>query len=497
MKKPGRACGKCGSALSQYNPDSLCARCARSVAAPHVPDRAWRDASVQQALAAWDFGELLRLLRRRSGLSQMDVRALTGFTQSHISDLENGRKQLGGRDAIIGLLTGLGIPADLRPILLTPLSTPSRTAVAEALDPALPWTAARMVTSLEVAVGGPVKRRNVLTALSGSALTPYILHSAVAPAEALAAEGQEGTRVTASLLDSLQRTTDALRELDATSGSGNLSGTATRHLRVLLGLTKSGTYDERTGRRLAAVTADTAMQAGWYALDGGRHEVAQRLLLGALRAAHASQDSRLRAGALSFLAIQGYSVGDPRDAVTAARTARQLLADQDAPALRAMLLTRQARGHARLREERHALAALQDAEALCARGPGENDPHWLYWVNPGEIHGQRGSVYLELGKPAEAAAAFASARGSLAADAARTKAQFLSRAATAQMRAGDADAGCATGEEVLAMVRDVRSARLDEHLHSMLAEARRFGGARDVRSFVEHGEEVLRERVSA
>ncbi|WP_432092044.1 hypothetical protein [Streptomyces sp. NRRL F-5630] len=195
-----------------------------------------------------------------------------------------------------------------------------------------------------------MKRRNVLTALSGRALTPYILPSAVAPAEALAAERREGTRVTAPLLGALQRMTDALRELDATSGSGNLSGTATRHLRVLLGLTKTGTYDERTGRRLAAVTADTAMQAGWYALDGGRHEAAQRLLLGA---------------------------------------------------------------------------------------------------------------------------------------------------ATAPMRAGDADAGCATGEEVLAMVRDVRSARLDDYLHAMLAEARRFGGARAVRSFVEHGEEVLRERVPA
>lgn len=65
------------------------------------------------------------------------------------------------------------------------------------------------------------------------------------------------------------------------------------------------------------------------------------------------------------------------------------------------------------------------------------------------------------------------------------------------MRAGDADAGCTTGEEVLTVVRDVRSERLNEHLHSMLAEARGFGGARAVRSFVEHGEAVLRERVSA
>ncbi|MFM9462774.1 helix-turn-helix domain-containing protein [Streptomyces scabiei] len=497
MKMPIRVCGKCGNTLSQYNPDPMCAPCSRTGTAPTVPDRAWRDEQVQRALAAWDFGELLRLLRRRSGLSQMDVRALTGLTQSYISDLENGRKQLGGRDSIIDLLNGLGLPSDLRPLLLAPLADRHQTAVSDTLDPAMPWTADRMVTSLEVAVGGPMKRRSVLTALSGAGLTQYVLQSAIAPTEALAADARDGTRVTKPLLTSLQTTTDELRQLDASSGSGTLASTAKQHLKVLLGLMKTGTYDERTGRQLAAVTADTAIQTGWYTFDGGKHEEAQRLFLGALRAAHASADSRLRAGALSFLAIHGYSVGDPREAVTAARTARQGISDQDAPALHAMLLTRQARGHARLREERHALAALEEAEALCASGPGEDDPHWLYWINPGEILGQRGSCFLELGRPTEAATAFATARGVLSREETRTRAQFLSRAATAQMRAGDADAGCATGQEVLTMVDGIQSARLDEHLRSMLREARQFTNAAPVRPLLDRGEALLKERALA
>ncbi|MFJ8142721.1 helix-turn-helix domain-containing protein [Streptomyces sp. NPDC096013] len=494
MKMPIRVCGKCGSTLSKYNPDAVCAPCSRNGAAPAVPDRAWRDEEVQRALAAWDFGELIRLLRRRSGLSQMGIRALTGLTQSHISDLENGRKQLGGRDSIIDLLNGLGLPSDLRPLLLTPLTDRDETAVSDTLDPAMPWTAARMVTSLEVAVGGSMKRRSVLTALSGASVAQYVLQSAITPQEALAADSRDGTRVTTPLLTSLQTTTDALRQLDATSGSGTLASTARQHLKVLLGLLKTGTYDERTGRHLAAVTADTAIQTGWYTFDGGKHEEAQRLFVGALRAAHASADSRLRAGALSFLAIHGYSVGDPRQAVTAARTARQSISDQDAPTLQAMLLTRQARGHARLREERHALAALDEAEALYANGPGEDDPHWLYWINSGEILGQRGSCFLELDRPTEAANAFASARGTLSHQETRTKAQFLSRAATAQMRAGDADAGCATAQEVLTMVDGIQSARLDEHLRAMLGEARLFKRAAPTRQLLDRGEAVLKER---
>ncbi|WP_223267764.1 hypothetical protein [Streptosporangium nondiastaticum] len=275
-----------------------------------------------------------------------------------------------------------------------------------------------------------------------------------------------------------------------------LYGDARAHLKVLLGLVKHGTYDEKMGRRLAAVTADTAIQTGWYTFDSGTHTEAQHLLLGALRAAHASGDSRLKAAALSFLATHSYSVGDPRDAITAARTARTSISDQDSPALHAMLLTRQARGHARLREDRHALAALDEAEEWRMRGPGEHDPHWLYWINKGEILGQRGSCYLELARPAKAAASFAEARGALNQDDIRTRAQFLSRAATAQMRAGDVDAGCATGQEVLTLVDGIHSARLDEHLHSMLQEARRYNTTAPARSLLERGRTVIKERTT-
>lgn len=299
------------------------------------------------------------------------------------------------------------------------------------------------------------------------------------------------------LIDSLQATTNALRQIDACNGSGSLAATATVHLKMLTGLLRNGTYTDATGRRLAAVTADTAMQAGWYTFDSGAHTNAQNLFFGALRAAHASGDTRLRAGALAYLAIQAYSVGNPRDAITAACTARQTISDQDSPALHAMLLTRQARGHARLGEDRHALTALDEARELCGRGPGEDDPHWLYWINDGEILGQRGSCYLDLGRPAEAAAAFADAREVLSRDETRTRAQFLSRAATAQMRAGDADTGCATGQEVLTLAGGVRSARLGEHLQSMLDEARKFSGSRPARDLLDRGRSVLRERATA
>lgn len=485
--------------MSRYNPGTRCAGCSRAKAIPTVPDRAWRDEEVQRALAEWDFGSVIRLVRRRSGLSQKAVQDLAGLAQGFISNVERGLKEINGRETIIEVLVGLGLPSDLRPLLLTPFAQVESQRLVEAVDPVLPWTSARMVASLEVAVGGTMNgmnRRSAIAALGGAGLTQYILQAAIAPPEAVAATARNGINVSSQLLAGLQSTTDALRQADAHHGSGNLARAATAHLRVLLRLLKEGDFNEATGRRLAAVTADTAIQTGWYHFDSGSHTSARNVLLGALRAAHASGDSRLRAGALSFLAIHGYSAGDPRDAVTAARTARQVVADQDAPALHAMLLTRQARGHARLREDRQTRIALEEAQALCARGRGEDDPHWLYWINPGEIMGQTGSCLLDLGRPDQAAEAFADARSALSPDEIRTRAQFLSRAATAQMRAGEVESGSATGHEVLTLVAGVRSARLDDNLTAMLTEANRYPSATPAQELLERGRSVMEERAA-
>ncbi|MEV7034184.1 hypothetical protein AB0N99_28670 [Streptomyces sp. NPDC093272] len=139
---------------------------------------------------------------------------------------------------------------------------------------------------------------------------------------------------------------------------------------------------------------------------------------------------------------------------------------------------------------------MEEAQDLCGRGRGEDDPHWLYWINPGEIMGQTGSCLLDLGRPDQAAQAFADARDAFSPDEIRTRAQFLSRAATAQIRAGDVDAGSATGHEVLGLVSGVRSARLDDNLDMMLAEARSYSSTAPARDLLERGQAVMGERAA-
>ncbi|MGW1146109.1 helix-turn-helix domain-containing protein, partial [Streptomyces sp. NPDC002454] len=127
----------------------------------------------------------------------------------------------------------------------------------------------------------------------------------------------------------------------------------------------------------------------------------------------------------------------------------------------------------------------------------EDDPGWLYWIKPGEILGQTASCLLDLGRPTEAAESFDAARDELSHEEIRTTAQFLSRAATAHMQTKNPDAGWDIAQEVLPLVDGVHSARLDDHLRSMLAEVRRFEDSPAARDLLEHGESVMKGRAAA
>ncbi|MFE9407335.1 helix-turn-helix domain-containing protein [Streptomyces sp. NPDC006704] len=454
-----------------------------------MPERVWRNPEVQQALGGWDFGKAALLIRQRGSLRQEDLAQLTGLSQSFLSMLESGRRRLTNIDKIADFLAGLGVPHELAPLPFPRRTTSPTELHFGDLDPALPWTARRMVTALGTAVGGSAMDRRRFLSVSGLGLTAFVHHWSAAEAEPLV-RAAEGSRLTHGLLDSLQDTTDNLRVMDASAGSGTLADLGDAHLTFLMRLVEQATYDEDTGRRLAAITADTAIQTGWFAFDAGDRDGTPAYLLGALRAAKASGDVRLGAGALSYLAIHGYSTGAPRSAVTAAQAAREKVKHLGAPALEAMLLTRQARGHAKLGERQAVFTALGRAAELCAQGRSERDPHWLYWINEGEIHGQAGSCYLDLDEPHRAVISFTKAHDSLNLSDQRTRGLFLSRAASAHLRQGDAEAGCNAAHRALDLAEQLQSARLNEHVEAMLTDLQTVGNGTHARDLVDRATAV-------
>ncbi|MFJ2774712.1 helix-turn-helix domain-containing protein [Streptomyces sp. NPDC087300] len=108
-------CGnaRCGAPLSAYNSGPLCGICRRG---GWLPAHIWDNPSLQQALLEREFGAVITTIRRLAGVTQRDITAHTGLTQSEVSRFEAGTRELTHVDKMVAFLKGLGVPTDLWPI---------------------------------------------------------------------------------------------------------------------------------------------------------------------------------------------------------------------------------------------------------------------------------------------------------------------------------------------------------------------------------------------
>ena len=113
----GRRCARCGGALSSYNTESLCSPCARGgqAALLVVPARVWESPQVREALADWDVGRLMRLLREMLQLSQSEIATRTGLSPSMLSYVEAGARRVSRIDQIMDVYDALDVPHHLLP----------------------------------------------------------------------------------------------------------------------------------------------------------------------------------------------------------------------------------------------------------------------------------------------------------------------------------------------------------------------------------------------
>jgi transcriptional regulator with XRE-family HTH domain len=77
---------------------------------PIAPAGLWDGPEMSDALARRDMGAVVRLFRKWTGASQTDVGVLVGLPQSHISDVERGRRQVTALEVFERFADGLGIP---------------------------------------------------------------------------------------------------------------------------------------------------------------------------------------------------------------------------------------------------------------------------------------------------------------------------------------------------------------------------------------------------
>ena len=82
-----------------------------------IPPEFWTRPDVTSALARQDIGELFRLLKKWTGMSQTRIGAATGLYQGRVSYIINGKYQVTSLKSLAGIADGLHMPGPARATL--------------------------------------------------------------------------------------------------------------------------------------------------------------------------------------------------------------------------------------------------------------------------------------------------------------------------------------------------------------------------------------------
>lgn len=273
------------------------------------------------------------------------------------------------------------------------------------------------------------------------------------------------------------------------------------HLRCAVGL-RDATMTAPVAARLHTAIGALALRAAWAMFDAGWQPAAFDLFQVALYAAGRAGDADLRAAVLGDLATQYYYLGQVEDSLAVARLAAG--DERVCPAVRCLLHTVNARGHATRGDAAETTRQIGLAEQAFAEVTAENTPVWMTrLLCAAQMQALTGQAAFLLargcgttaGNPVHVAQAY-TRLGYAAANLdpvrrARAVVVCTTRLAALHLAEGQLGEAVRVGRQAVAVARDVRSVPIKKDLRALRAEA--VTRARDtlVRAFIGEIDELL------
>lgn len=442
--KVERRCRDCGQVLSRYNEGERCGVCALSrrdgvPAMAFIPPSIWFEPVMRAALAEWDWATVLSSVATETGVSQLQLADLTGFSQSHVSRLMKGRAQCYDIRAISRMIDGLGAPrsfAGLAPAIGTD-------GVTVPLD-----------QTEEVA---PMLRRTLLAA------------TLAIPATAVLGPMREARAITHGHAVKVRGLLPELYKLDDQTGGSAVSDITLWCLREVDTLLNHSEYAEAAGRELLLAYGELAEMAGWLEFDAGRTMTAQYQFGEALRAAQLADDLNLEVLILASMIMLARGRGRPREAVQLSQLAQRRASGWGTTRLMSLLAAREAIGWAQAGDSAAAQSAMNRALHTFDPNPAADDPAWLSFYTAAELLALQSSVSSYLERSAQAVTQLRMSLQALDPGYQRNRALYSARLALAHLVEGDDRSACATLSGDLALFTKVRSGRALAHLGECLA----------------------------
>ena len=350
-------------------------------------------------------------------------------------------------------------------------------------------------TILELGKAG-MKRRTVITN------APFVVAALAGPSRdwlLAVLEQQRGgwgpRAVGLAQVEAIRTVFRFFQELDVMRGGGHGRAALVQYLdSEVLPLLREA-CPEPVRRALLEVAAEQSYLVGWMAYDDGRHGLAQRYLVQALKLAEGSGNVALGAHVLARLSELANQHGHPREALQLARTGQQALtttSTSSSPACLADLHILEARALAALGEAAAAAKAVATAEAVFERVVREREPEWARFIDAAYLFGQAAWCFGELGRAREAEV-FASASLADAERQGRARRGTLSYGAraVAALQRGEVEAAAGDAMRALELAGQVASKRARRTVQGLCRRFQACGPGGPAGEFLERARAAL------
>jgi hypothetical protein len=297
--------------------------------------------------------------------------------------------------------------------------------------------------------------------------------------------GETVPRLGAADVERLRAAVRALYALGAQHGGGGVFGRAVgqlREVRRLLGTTR---YSSTTGRRLQVVAGELTEEAGLLAFDAGRQGTARRLFTEALALAELAESAQLKTLVLASMTIHAAEYGDARESADLAEAAQRAARPVATPKLSSLLAGREALASARRGDGARCGAALASAERLLDEGDDPDDPDWVAFWEPANLHETAARAHLLLGDPGRAAQAARTALDGAHPGRMRNESLSLASLAQALVAGGDVEEAVAVTSEAVGRVGTISSERVRDRLRALRAPLEAHAAVPGVRECVD------------
>jgi transcriptional regulator with XRE-family HTH domain len=435
-----------------------------------IDPEVWQRADMRTALAQRDIATVFRLLQRKRGVSQRRIAALTGQSQSEISEILGGRRVV-AYDVLCRIADGLGV---------------ARGCLGLAYDAD---TAALLDAEQGREEGEQdpqaLLTRLALVAVDGTNCEAERWHRPLASDRTPVPTG-----VSLSYVIGAEHVTAQLRALDARLGGALSRDPVLAHLRAVQEHLTS-TMDSHVRTRLHVALADLHSLAGWTSFDVGLSASAlQHLSRAAEHARHAAEPG-LVAATLCDAGRVYLHQSDGRHALQLLQLGQLAARDSPYPSAMALCDANQAWAYALLGDADQASAALDRARSSLARVDApEQVPRWLAWFGEPDLFALTGTAHAALATThrlattvaVEALQASRAMRGCLARRALALESAVLS---AVQFDAGDVDEAVRAGEDAVDLAEQVHSTRTLDLLTSLRTAARAYQSRPEVRDLIE------------